>query len=588
MITQAINLNLIPGQVLPRVNVSQYDSGTRTLQLSVFNGTQAFNITSGINGFIQGTKPDRTGFQYSATVTEGSNVVTADITQQMTAVSGEVTCELVLTSGDDRIATVNFIIYVEPAALADDTVISETELPLIEEAAELAEQIGPIIDQIEADVENAEAWAAGTKSGTPVTSSDPQYHNNAKYWSDYTAAHSVTSFNGRTGAVTPQSGDYDAGDISYDNTTSGLTATDVKAAIDEIENGLGTAAAKDSTNAVTQDSTDLVESGAVYTGLDGKFDKTGGTISGNVAIEKTATGYTIAAISTKQINSVTGNNFAQMWADQEGGNIRLEKAGDTAHLDFDTYGMNGSSGYARLYLGKSGTENSKEFRFNEDGSFRDGNGINTALTMPFMPIFATTSGRGAITDVLNVNTASATADENKVGYCYSYGGYTSNIPSDFDTGIREVFYYNANLIMVKLHGVDKSSNYGEWAIWYNGSGWSGWGRLTISNDYVTTTAACNSSYFTNQVVGIQKMGNMVLVQFGAEVSADIPVGNIVLASSPYTCRSGVNFSAQSIFQTDVNASGYINTNSTDIYLQVTNNAVTNGGFIRGQFIYFTD
>lgn len=45
----------------------------------------------------------------------------------------------------------------------------------------------------------------------------------------------VTSFNNRTGAVTPASSDYDASMIDYDNTVSGLTATDVGAAIDEIE-----------------------------------------------------------------------------------------------------------------------------------------------------------------------------------------------------------------------------------------------------------------------------------------------------------------------------------------------------------------
>lgn len=188
MITQALNLNLIPGQVLPRVNVSQYDSGTRTLQMSLYNGTQAFNVTSGVLGFIQGTKPDRTGFQYSATVTSGSNVVTADITQQMTAVSGDVVTELVLVSGDDQIATVNFIIHVEAAALADDTVISETELPLIEEAAELAERIDGIIAQIDADADKSEAYAVGTKGGTPVPATDPTYHNNSKYYSEQAAA----------------------------------------------------------------------------------------------------------------------------------------------------------------------------------------------------------------------------------------------------------------------------------------------------------------------------------------------------------------------------------------------------------------
>ena len=47
-------------------------------------------------------------------------------------------------------------------------------------------------------------------------------------------AQGVTSFNSRTGAVVPTAGDYVAGDIDYDNTGSGLTATEVQSAIDEI------------------------------------------------------------------------------------------------------------------------------------------------------------------------------------------------------------------------------------------------------------------------------------------------------------------------------------------------------------------
>lgn len=49
----------------------------------------------------------------------------------------------------------------------------------------------------------------------------------------------VTSFNTRTGAVVPQPSDYDASDIDYDNTLSGLTSTDVQSAIDELAGGFG-------------------------------------------------------------------------------------------------------------------------------------------------------------------------------------------------------------------------------------------------------------------------------------------------------------------------------------------------------------
>lgn len=47
-------------------------------------------------------------------------------------------------------------------------------------------------------------------------------------------AQGVSSFNTRTGAVMPTAGDYVAGDIDYDNTVSGLVATETQSAIDEI------------------------------------------------------------------------------------------------------------------------------------------------------------------------------------------------------------------------------------------------------------------------------------------------------------------------------------------------------------------
>lgn len=45
----------------------------------------------------------------------------------------------------------------------------------------------------------------------------------------------VTSFNTRVGDVMPEAGDYTAAQVTYDNTNSGYTATDVQAAIDEAD-----------------------------------------------------------------------------------------------------------------------------------------------------------------------------------------------------------------------------------------------------------------------------------------------------------------------------------------------------------------
>lgn len=187
MITQSLNTNLIPGQVKPRVNVSQYDKSSRTLSFSLYNGNQAFNIASGMTAMIEGSKPDGHGFQYNASVTVGSNVVTATLTQQMAIVAGEVNCEIVILSGNERLATGNFIIDVEPAALNDAAIPSDSELPMI--IALATEQM-----------ENAEAWAAGTKNGTAVTSSDPQYHNNSKYYSEQSASSASAAANKATEA----------------------------------------------------------------------------------------------------------------------------------------------------------------------------------------------------------------------------------------------------------------------------------------------------------------------------------------------------------------------------------------------------
>lgn len=174
MVTQRINLNLIPGGVLPRINVSQYDTGSRTLELVLYNGETAFNVPAGANVQIVGTKRDNTGFEYSCTYTD--NVVSVDITDQMTVFGGEVVTELRILKDDDQLGTGNFIINVEPTALKDDVVISETDIPIIQ-------QLPSLIAQAESSAELAHQWADyGDESDTPSAT------NNAKYWSIQAAA----------------------------------------------------------------------------------------------------------------------------------------------------------------------------------------------------------------------------------------------------------------------------------------------------------------------------------------------------------------------------------------------------------------
>lgn len=188
MITQSINLNLIPGGVLPRFNVSQYDKGSRVLQFNLFSGSLPFEVPEGSTVTIQGTKKDMTGFQYPCTY-QGSLVV-ADLYDQMTVLAGEVTTELVITDTNLNIlGTCNFIIDVEQAALSKDIPISETELPLLQEAIQAAAEAKASAESAEDDAEDAEAWANGTRGGVPVGPSDPTYQKNAKYYADNFVGH---------------------------------------------------------------------------------------------------------------------------------------------------------------------------------------------------------------------------------------------------------------------------------------------------------------------------------------------------------------------------------------------------------------
>lgn len=174
MTSQTFNLDLIPQGVPPVVYVSQYDKG-QTWSINILKGGSPFSIPGGSVVTIQGTKGDGTGFQYTCTFS--GSVVTATEEQQMTVIAGDVPAEIRITKSGAIIGSLNFIIRVEPAALRDDTVISETDLPLIEQALEDL----PLVEEYK---EDAEAYAIGTRNGVPVTSGDPAYHNNAKYFAD--------------------------------------------------------------------------------------------------------------------------------------------------------------------------------------------------------------------------------------------------------------------------------------------------------------------------------------------------------------------------------------------------------------------
>lgn len=178
MIVQRFNLNLIPNQSPVVVHVNQYDTGTGRLIATLYEGNEPYSPSG--TAVIQGTKPDGHGFQYTATL--DGNVVTADLTEQMSPVAGDVRAQIVVTESSGVTGTFAFIIRVQPSALPSDTDMSESDYPLIEEAIREAQEA--VIDSHD-NAENSEAWAQGTRGGEAVTPGDPTYHNNSKWYAEH-------------------------------------------------------------------------------------------------------------------------------------------------------------------------------------------------------------------------------------------------------------------------------------------------------------------------------------------------------------------------------------------------------------------
>lgn len=177
MITQTVDLNLIPNSAPVVIHCDQYDTGTGRLIFNLYNEYVAYSPVG--TAVIQGTKPDNHGFNYNCTMV--GNVVTADLTAQMSIVAGRVRCQIVVTESSGRTGSFAFILDVQKSALPANSDMSASDYQLIQQAINDTAQYA---SDAEDSAEDAEAWAVGERNGVPVTSGDETYQNNSKYWSD--------------------------------------------------------------------------------------------------------------------------------------------------------------------------------------------------------------------------------------------------------------------------------------------------------------------------------------------------------------------------------------------------------------------
>ena len=169
MTKQTVNVNIIAGSAKPVVHVSQYDHDAGALVFNIYDGDTEFSIPSGATIIMQGTKPDKQFFLYQCDGFSG-NTVTCSVHDQMTAVAGNVECELRIYSGGNSIGTANFTLSVEHAAVADDSVTSADTLTAL---SEIENTVTALRDSA------ASSASAAAKSATQAAKSATQAANDA-------------------------------------------------------------------------------------------------------------------------------------------------------------------------------------------------------------------------------------------------------------------------------------------------------------------------------------------------------------------------------------------------------------------------
>ena len=158
MITITKKLDMSPHGIPQVIHVSQYDSDF-SIQFKLYASVGTLSIESGTTAEIRGTKGSGTGYSASATLNTSNGTVTVAGSEQMTAVAGRNTFEIVLKKSGKVLGSANFILLVERAALDADTITDASVLRELEAIVEGAETATQAAEEAEDAADRAEAAA---------------------------------------------------------------------------------------------------------------------------------------------------------------------------------------------------------------------------------------------------------------------------------------------------------------------------------------------------------------------------------------------------------------------------------------------
>lgn len=192
--------------------------------IAIDNGTQTYKITVG----DYNSQANATAKQYAEAA---QGYATSASSAKDDAVTAKDEAVLAVSRASDYANNAS----INAAAAAGSATEASGYVGQAQTAASNASASATAAETSAGEVENyaqlSKSWAEGNTGLRP-----DEAVNNARYWAGVAqgaAGGGVTAFNGRSGIVVPQSGDYSAGMIGFDNTGTGLSARNAQAAIVE-------------------------------------------------------------------------------------------------------------------------------------------------------------------------------------------------------------------------------------------------------------------------------------------------------------------------------------------------------------------
>ena len=112
MITQTLELNVIPDGGIKMISVSQNDVAVERFLFKLLLDGEPYTPEQGAVIKLRGLKPDRTTFEHTIDITDK-----VALAEDMTDIAGDIFCNIEIKEGDNRTGTQAFIMRVQRGTL---------------------------------------------------------------------------------------------------------------------------------------------------------------------------------------------------------------------------------------------------------------------------------------------------------------------------------------------------------------------------------------------------------------------------------------------------------------------------------------